>query len=240
MQDKIIKDFLPQHIAIIMDGNGRWAKERGMPRLYGHKKGVEVVRKITEAASKIGIQNLTLFTFSSENWNRPEKEVKSLMKLLLSSLKNEITNLEKNNIRLTAIGNIDALGSNVKTMLQDSIEKTKKNSGLNLNLALNYGSRMEIINAIKNMLEDLNSKEIDFDSISEKLFSKYLFTKNIEDPDLLIRTGKEHRISNFLLWQIAYTEIYFSKKYWPDFDKDQFYHAILDFQKRDRRFGAIN
>ena len=240
MQDKIIKDFLPQHIAIIMDGNGRWAKERGMPRLYGHKKGVEVVRKITEAASKIGIQNLTLFTFSSENWNRPEKEVKSLMKLLLSSLKNEITNLEKNNIRLTAIGNIDALGSNVKTMLQDSIEKTKKNSGLNLNLALNYGSRMEIINAIKNMFEDLNSKEIDFDSISEKLFSKYLFTKNIEDPDLLIRTGKEHRISNFLLWQIAYTEIYFSKKYWPDFDKDQFYHAILDFQKRDRRFGAIN
>ena len=240
MQDKIIKDFLPQHIAIIMDGNGRWAKERGMPRLYGHKKGVEVVRKITEAASKIGIQNLTLFTFSSENWNRPEKEVKSLMKLLLSSLKNEITNLEKNNIRLTAIGNIDALGSDVKTMLQDSIEKTKKNSGLNLNLALNYGSRMEIINAIKNMLEDLNSKEIDFDSISEKLFSKYLFTKNIEDPDLLIRTGKEHRISNFLLWQIAYTEIYFSKKYWPDFDKDQFYHAIFDFQKRDRRFGAIN
>jgi len=240
MQDKIIKDFLPQHIAIIMDGNGRWAKERGMPRLYGHKKGVEVVRKITEAASKIGIKNLTLFTFSSENWNRPEKEVKSLMKLLLSSLKNEITNLEKNNIRLTAIGNIDALGSDVKTMLQDSIEKTKKNSGLNLNLALNYGSRMEIINAIKNMLEDLNSKEIDFDSISEKLFSKYLFTKNIEDPDLLIRTGKEHRISNFLLWQIAYTEIYFSKKYWPDFDKDQFYHAIFDFQKRDRRFGAIN
>jgi len=240
MQDKIIKDFIPQHIAIIMDGNGRWAKERGMPRLYGHKKGVEVVRKITEAASKIGIKNLTLFTFSSENWNRPEKEVKSLMKLLLSSLKNEITNLEKNNIRLTAIGNIDALGPDVKTMLQDSIEKTKKNSGLNLNLALNYGSRMEIINAIKNMFEDLNSKEIDFDSISEKLFSKYLFTKNIKDPDLLIRTGKEHRISNFLLWQIAYTEIYFSKKYWPDFDKDQFYHAIFDFQKRDRRFGAIN
>tara|TARA_B100000073_G_scaffold238025_1_gene199199 strand:+ start:433 stop:1155 length:723 start_codon:yes stop_codon:yes gene_type:complete len=240
MKDKIIKDFLPQHIAIIMDGNGRWAKERGMPRLYGHKKGVEVVRNITEAASKIGIKNLTLFTFSSENWNRPEKEVKSLMKLLLSSLKNEITNLEKNNIRLTAIGKIDALGPDVKIMLQDSIEKTKKNSGLNLNLALNYGSRMEIISAIKNMFEDLNSKEIDFDSISEKLFSKYLFTKNIKDPDLLIRTGKEHRISNFLLWQIAYTEIYFSKKYWPDFDKDQFYHAIFDFQKRDRRFGGIN
>jgi len=240
MYDKIKKDFLPKHIAIIMDGNGRWAKERGMPRIYGHRKGVDTVRTITEAASKIGIKTLTLFTFSSENWSRPEKEVKSLMKLLLNSLKNEINNLEKNNVRLTAIGNISALGSDINKMLQESIQKTKINSGLNLNLALNYGSRMEIINAIKNMVEDTHSKKIDIDDISENLLSKYLFTNNIGDPDLLIRTGKEHRISNFLLWQIAYTEIYFSTKYWPDFDEDQFYNAIFNFQQRDRRFGAIN
>jgi len=240
MYDKIKKDFLPKHIAIIMDGNGRWAKERGMPRIYGHRKGVDTVRTITEAASKIGIKTLTLFTFSSENWSRPEKEVKSLMKLLLNSLKNEISNLEKNNVRLTAIGNISALGSDINKMLQESIQKTKINSGLNLNLALNYGSRMEIINAIKNMVEDTHSKKIDIDDISENLLSKYLFTNNIGDPDLLIRTGKEHRISNFLLWQIAYTEIYFSTKYWPDFDEDQFYNAIFNFQQRDRRFGAIN
>jgi len=240
MYDKIKKDFLPKHIAIIMDGNGRWAKERGMPRIYGHRKGVDTVRTITEAASKIGIKTLTLFTFSSENWSRPEKEVKSLMKLLLNSLKNEISNLEKNNVRLTAIGNISALGSDINKMLQESIQKTKINSGLNLNLALNYGSRIEIINAIKNMVEDTHSKKIDIDDISENLFSKYLFTNNIGDPDLLIRTGKEHRISNFLLWQIAYTEIYFSTKYWPDFDEDQFYNAIFNFQQRDRRFGAIN
>ena len=240
MYDKIKKDFLPKHIAIIMDGNGRWAKERGMPRIYGHRKGVDTVRTITEAASKIGIKTLTLFTFSSENWSRPEKEVKSLMKLLLNSLKNEISNLEKNNVRLTAIGNISALGSDINKMLQESIQKTKINSGLNLNLALNYGSRIEIINAIKNMVEDTHSKKIDIDDISENLLSKYLFTNNIGDPDLLIRTGKEHRISNFLLWQIAYTEIYFSTKYWPDFDEDQFYNAIFNFQQRDRRFGAIN
>ena len=239
MNDKIIKDFLPNHIAIIMDGNGRWAKEKGMPRIYGHKKGVEAVRNITEAASKIGIKTLTLFTFSSENWSRPENEVKSLMKLLLSSLKNEIANLEKNNIKLTAIGNISVLDPNVEIMLRDSIKRTETNSGLNLNLALNYGSRMEIINAINNLFYDMNNKKIDIEDLSEELFSKYLFTENLKDPDLLIRTGKEHRISNFLLWQIAYTEIYFSKQYWPDFNEKQFHDAILDFQRRDRRFGAI-
>jgi undecaprenyl diphosphate synthase len=227
---------IPAHIAIIMDGNGRWAKKRGLPRAAGHKIGIESVRDIVETCSQLGTKFLTLYTFSTENWKRPKEEVSTLMRLLLRSLKKEIEELNQNNVRLTAIGNIVSLPVAVQEELNEAIEKTKKNDGLVLNLALSYSGRWEIIEAVKNIV---NSK-IKPDEIDDKLFSGFLTTKNIPDPDLLIRTSGEVRVSNFLLWQIAYSEIFISDILWPDFRRKYLYEAIKNFQKRERRFGKVS
>ena len=231
---------IPQHIAIIMDGNGRWANAKGLPRITGHREGVRTVRKITEICGKLGVQILTLYTFSSENWNRPATEVSALMKLLVNSLRREVKDLMKNNVRFTVIGNINELETNVQNELQDAIYKTKNNTGLNLNLALNYGSRQEIICAIKKLAEKVSKGEIIVEDIDEYHFSKLLYTQDIPDPDLLIRTGGEFRISNFLLWQIAYTEIHVTDTSWPSFGKKELTEAIYEYQNRERRFGKIS
>ena len=231
---------IPQHIAIIMDGNGRWANAKGLPRITGHREGVRTVRKITKICGKMGVQILTLYTFSSENWNRPATEVSALMKLLVNSLRREVKDLMKNNVRFTVIGNINELDTNVQNELQDAIYKTKNNTGLNLNLALNYGSRQEIICAIKKLAEKVSKGEIIVDDIDEYYFSKLLYTRDIPDPDLLIRTGGEFRISNFLLWQIAYTEIHVTDTSWPSFGKKELTEAIYEYQNRERRFGKIS
>ena len=231
---------IPPHIAIIMDGNGRWANAKGLPRITGHREGVRTVRKITEICGKLGVQILTLYTFSSENWNRPATEVSALMKLLVNSLRREVKDLMKNNVRFTVIGNINELETNVQNELQDAIYKTKNNTGLNLNLALNYGSRQEIICAIKKLAEKVSKGEIIVEDIDEYHFSKLLYTRDIPDPDLLIRTGGEFRISNFLLWQIAYTEIHVTDTSWPSFGKKELTEAIYEYQNRERRFGKIS
>ena len=223
-----------------MDGNGRWANTKGLPRIAGHREGVRTVRKITKICGELDVQVLTLYTFSSENWNRPITEVSALMKLLVSSLHREVKELMKNNVRFTAIGDIDELDENVQNELLDAIQKTKNNTGLILNLALSYGSRKEILSAIKLLSEKIVSGEIDSDQINESLFSQMLYTKDIPDPDLLIRTGGEFRISNFLLWQIAYTEIHVTRTYWPAFGKKELTEAIFDYQNRERRFGKIS
>ena len=231
---------IPQHIAIIMDGNGRWANAKGLPRLAGHREGVRTVRKITEICGELNVKILTLYTFSSENWNRPATEVSALMKLLMSSLRKEVKDLMKNNVRFTAIGNINELEFNVQNELIDAIHKTKNNTGLNLNLALSYGSRQEILFAVKKLIDKVSKVEIMVDEIDESVFSKLLYTRNIPDPDLLIRTGGEFRISNFLLWQIAYTEIHVTDTSWPSFGKKELTEAIYEYQNRDRRFGKIS
>lgn len=223
-----------------MDGNGRWANTRGLPRLSGHRQGVRTVRKITEICTELGVKTLTLYTFSSENWNRPATEVSALMKLLVSSLRNEVKNLMKNNVRFTVIGNIKDLSSPVQDEILDAINKTKKNDGLNLNLALSYGSRQEIINAARKLAESVKAGDISSIDINESLFSESLYTTDMPDPDLLIRTGGEFRLSNFLLWQIAYTEIHVTETFWPDFNNDDLTLAILDYQNRERRFGKIS
>ena len=223
-----------------MDGNGRWANSRGLPRVAGHRAGVRTVRRITEICGEFGVQFLTLYTFSSENWNRPNSEVSALMKLLVTSLRQEVKNLIKNNVRFTVIGDIGKLASNVQNELLDAINKTKNNTGLNLNLALSYGSREEIISAVKILSEKVLNKEININQLDESLFSKMLYTNNLPDPDLLIRTGGEFRISNFLLWQIAYTEIHVTNTFWPAFGKKELHKAIIDYQNRERKFGKIN
>ena len=223
-----------------MDGNGRWANSRGLPRIAGHREGVRTVRKITEICGELDVQILTLYTFSSENWSRPQTEVSALMKLLVSSLRSEVKDLMKNNVRFTVIGDINELESNVKNELLDSIQKTKNNTGLNLNLALSYGSRKEILFAVKQLAEKVSNGEIDTEQIDEPLFSQMLYTRNIPDPDLLIRTGGEFRLSNFLLWQIAYTEFYVSDVRWPDFRKANLVEAIVDYQGRERRYGMTS
>ena len=238
---KISNDnIIPEHIAIIMDGNGRWAKKRGLPRIAGHRQGIKSVREITNICSDIGVKYLTLYTFSTENWNRPQKEVDALMMLLLSTIKNEIKDIHKNNLVLSTIGNTEVLPKNIKKEISNGIDLTSNNTGLNLILALNYGSRQEIILAVKNILEKNNNDEIDSSMIDENLFSSFLSTKNIPDPDLLIRTGGELRISNFLLWQCAYTEIYLTDTFWPDFRKEKLIESITAFQKRERRFGKTS
>ena len=238
---KISNDnIIPDHIAIIMDGNGRWAKKRGLPRIAGHRQGINSVREITNICSDIGVKYLTLYTFSTENWNRPPKEVNALMMLLLNTIKNEIKEIHKNNLVLSTIGNIEVLPKNIKKEISNGIELTSNNTGLNLILALNYGSRQEIIVAVKNIIEKNNKGEIDSSMIDENLFSSFLSTKNIPDPDLLIRTGGELRISNFLLWQCAYTEIYLTDTFWPDFRKEKLIDSIVSFQKRERRFGKTS
>ena len=238
---KISNDnIIPDHIAIIMDGNGRWAKKRGLPRIAGHRQGINSVREITNICSDIGVKYLTLYTFSTENWNRPPKEVNALMMLLLNTIKNEIKEIHKNNLVLSTIGNIEVLPKNIKKEISNGIELTSNNTGLNLILALNYGSRQEIIVAVNNIIEKNNKGEIDSSMIDENLFSSFLSTKNIPDPDLLIRTGGELRISNFLLWQCAYTEIYLTDTFWPDFSKEKLIESITAFQKRERRFGKTS
>ena len=239
-QVTIDKDNLPRHIAIIMDGNGRWANVRGLPRIAGHREGVRTVRKITQICGELGIQTLTLYTFSSENWKRPVAEVGALMKLLVTSLRKEVSDLMKNNVRFTVIGDMNKFDQQIQNEIKNAFQKTKNNSGLNLNLALSYGSRQEILYATRKLVEKVTLGEIEIKDISEDLFSQMLHTKDLIDPDLLIRTGGEFRISNFLLWQIAYTEIHITDLCWPEFDKQDLINAIYDYQNRERRFGKIS
>ena len=227
---------IPEHIAIIMDGNGRWARVKTLPRIAGHKQGVKAVRNITEICGELGVKHLTLYTFSEENWNRPQMEVSALMKLLVSSLKKEVKDLNKNNVRFTVIGDVSKMENFVQNELNEAIELTQNNDGLNLNLALSYGGRQEIINAFKGLYSHINST----DEITEELFESHLYTSNIPDPDLLIRTGGELRVSNFLLWQIAYTEFHITNTFWPAFGREELLLAISDYQQRERRFGKIS
>ncbi len=236
-KDKIDLSRLPQHIAIIMDGNGRWAKSKGYPRVFGHRNGVKSVDIITQEAVKIGIKYLTLYVFSTENWGRPLEEVSALMELLVEAIEKETAKLMKNNVRLSTIGNLDRLPQKVRDKLNDCIEATSTNTGLNLILALSYSSRWELKHAIQKIGEDICAKKINPEEVTEELISSYLLTDGIPDPDLLIRTSGELRISNFLLWQIAYTEFYFTDKHWPEFREKEFYKAIADYQNRDRRYG---
>tara|TARA_B110001454_G_scaffold44394_1_gene43418 strand:+ start:16938 stop:17687 length:750 start_codon:yes stop_codon:yes gene_type:complete len=233
-------DNIPDHIAIIMDGNGRWAKQRGLPRIAGHREGINSVRDITRICGEIGVKYLTLYTFSTENWNRPKKEVTALMTLLLSTIKNEIKELHKNNVKFSTIGNITLLPKGTINGIKEGIALTQNNSGLNLILALNYGSRQEILNAVRNIADAVKTGALESSSIDEGLFSSFLDTKKFSDPDLLIRTSGELRISNFLLWQCAYTEMYLTDTYWPSFREEELYKAILDFQNRERRFGKTS
>ncbi len=236
----IIPERLPAHIAIIMDGNGRWAHKRGLPRIAGHNEGVRVVRKITEACGEMGIKVLTLYTFSSENWNRPPSEVSALMNLFIKSLKKEIENLNKNNVRFQMIGCRKNLSDNVIQALEEGIRKTRDNDGLILNLAFNYGSRQEIVHAVRNIAEAVKSGELLPDNIDERDIEKNLYTAGLPEPDLLIRTGGEQRISNFMLWQIAYSEMVITKKYWPEFGKEDLVSCIIEYQSRERRFGRTS
>jgi len=238
--DKIIKDRLPKHIAIIMDGNGRWAKERGEHRIVGHQNGVEAVRQTVEAAAELGISYLTLYAFSTENWNRPKDEVLSLMSLLVDAIDHETPTLMKNNVKLKAIGDLSTLPEEVKSKLDGTIEKTEVNTGLTLVLALSYSARWEIVDAVKQIAIKTKSGELSIEDIDSSLFENHLTTKGIPDPELIIRTSGEYRISNFLLWQIAYSEFYFTKLFWPDFNKEELCKAILDYQNRERRFGKIS
>jgi undecaprenyl diphosphate synthase len=238
--EKINKDNLPKHLAIIMDGNGRWAKQKGLLRAFGHENGTKSVRLTVETCAKLGIKNLTLYAFSTENWNRPKLEVDTLMKLLISSLKNELQTLLDNNIRLNSIGNLEMLPKSAQKELLDVIKKTEKNSRMVLTLALSYGSREEIISAIKKISDKVKNNIISPDSIDESIINQHLYTHNLPDVDLLIRTSGEHRISNFLLWQIAYAELYFTDVLWPDFKEDDLYEAIISYQKRERRFGKTS
>ena len=229
----IDKNKLPKHIAITMDGNGRWAKSKGKLRIFGHKNGVKAVRDTVEGAAEIGIEYLTLYAFSSENWNRPEREVNALMTLLVSAINKETKTLMDNNIRLSTIGDINKLPSKAQKELQEAIIKTKDNTRMTLVLALSYSGRGEIINAVQNIIKDGKKPE----EINEDTFQQYLTTKSVPDPELLIRTSGEYRISNFLLWQIAYSELYFTDTLWPDFRRADLYKAILNYQNRERRFG---
>jgi undecaprenyl diphosphate synthase len=238
--ETINKNNLPKHLAIIMDGNGRWAKQKGLLRAFGHENGTKSVRVTVECCAKLGIENLTMYAFSTENWNRPKLEVDTLMKLLVNSLKNELATLEKNNIRLNCIGNIDLLPEKAKKELLSVIEKTKNNSRMTLTLALSYGSREELLNAVKIISEKVKNNIISIDTIDESIINEHLYTRNLPDVDLVIRTSGEHRISNFLLWQIAYAEFYFTDVLWPDFKEDDLYEAIVSYQKRERRFGKTS
>jgi undecaprenyl diphosphate synthase len=236
----INREKLPSHVAVIMDGNGRWAEQKGNDRIFGHQNGVVAVRETVEAAAELGIGYLTLYAFSTENWSRPREEIDALMTLLVLTIQKEIRILKDNNIRLRVIGDTDSLPSKVKKRLLNGIDQTKSNTGLNLVLALSYSGRWDIVNAICNIAEDAKAGNISTNELSCETFNRYLSTAEIPDPELLIRTSGEYRISNFLLWQIAYTELYFTEILWPDFRKEHFFDAILDFQKRERRFGKIS
>jgi len=230
---------IPEHVALIMDGNGRWAKKRNLPRVMGHRAGIKTVRRVIEASLELGVKYLTLYTFSTENWKRPKKEVNALMSLLREYLIKELKQFNKEEVRLLAIGQLERLPQSVKEALDRAIDKTKDNSRLTLTLALSYGGRNEIVQASKKIAEDIKINKIRPDQINEELFSKYLYTHKIPDPDLLIRTSNELRLSNFLLWQISYTELYFCHKLWPDFTERDFKRIVEDYKKRERRFGNI-
>ncbi|MFC2137377.1 isoprenyl transferase [Bacteroidota bacterium] len=240
LKDQIKKNKLPQHIAIIMDGNGRWARKKGNRRIFGHQNGVTAVRETVEGAAEIGIKYLTLYAFSTENWNRPRTEIDALMSLLISSLQKETKTLMDNNIKLLSIGDIDSLPKDVAKKLNDTITLTSKNTGMSLVLALSYSGRWEIIDSMRRIAVKIQTGELALKEINEELIDKYLNTKDIPDPEFLIRTSGEFRISNFLLWQIAYTELYFTNVLWPDFRKENLFQAILDYQKRERRFGKTS
>lgn len=237
---KIDRNNTPKHIAIIMDGNGRWAKKQGHLRLYGHNFGVESIRETLKAARELKVKYLTLYAFSTENWNRPREEVDGLMDLLVRSLANEIRELAESGVRLLTIGNTEGLPETCQKELQDSIELTKDNDEITLVLALNYSARWEIVNATQKIATAVSKGELKIENIDSDLFSNMLTTNQIPDPELLIRTSGEHRISNFLLWQIAYTELYFTEVLWPDFKKEHLYKAVLDYQSRERRFGMVS
>ena len=231
---------LPRHVAVIMDGNGRWAKKKGNPRIFGHRNGVAAVRDTVEAAAELRIDYLTLYAFSTENWRRPRTEIDALMALLVTTINKETKTLMDNNVQLEAIGDISSLPTEVGKNLTALIEKTKKNTGLTLILALSYSSRWEILNAVKQLAADVKEGKIDSEDIDTAIFESYLNTAGIPDPELLIRTSGEYRISNYLLWQIAYAELYFTPTLWPDFRREHFYEALADFQCRERRFGKIS
>lgn len=239
LYNKIDISRIPEHIAIIMDGNGRWAKKRNLPRIFGHRAGVEAIREIVKTSSKLGIKVLTLYAFSTENWKRPYDEVSSLMDLLVEYLKKELAELDKNNVKIISIGDTSRLPIRCREELNNATYKTNKNTGLILNLALNYGGRAEIISATKKISALVKDGKLKIDDIDESLVSKYMFTGNLPDPDLIIRPSGEMRLSNFLLWQCAYSEFWFSDVYWPDFNSECLYQAIVDYQSRDRRFGGV-
>lgn len=240
LKEQLDKERLPRHVAIIMDGNGRWAKKRGNARVFGHKHGVNAVREVTEASAELGIGYLTLYAFSTENWSRPKLEVDALMALLVSTISGETKTLMKNNVRLNVIGDKGSLPSKVLKQLETCIAETSVNTGLTLTLALSYSSRWEILDAVKHLVADALDKKIEPGQIDAQMFGNYLNTAGMPDPELLIRTSGESRISNFLLWQIAYAELYFSEVLWPDFKKEDYYQALFDFQGRERRFGMTS
>ena len=238
LRDKVSANGnLPKHIAIIMDGNGRWARLKNLPRAAGHKEGINSVREIVRVCGEIGVSHLTLYTFSSENWSRPKTEVSAIMKLLLSTIKKEIRNLDDNNVKLSTIGNLKELPSETQKNILDGVKKTKSNTGLNLILALSYGSRQELIRAIKRISTRVKESNLVIDNIDETLLNAELYTADIPDPDLIIRTGGEYRLSNFLLWQSAYSELLISETFWPDFRESDLLKSIADYQNRQRRFG---
>ena len=238
--DSINKETLPKHLAIIMDGNGRWAKQHGLLRVMGHENGTKSVRQVVEASAKLGIENLTLYAFSTENWNRPKLEVDTLMNLLIKSLKKELPTLLENNIKLNTIGNFDKLPKNAQSELSEVLNKTQHNNRMTLTLALSYGSREELISAVKTISDKVKNNIISTETIDESIINQHLYTHNLPDVDLVIRTSGEHRISNFLLWQIAYAELYFTDVLWPDFTENHLYEAIISYQKRERRFGKTS
>jgi undecaprenyl diphosphate synthase len=240
LRNKINISKLPSHVAVIMDGNGRWARQRGLDRIFGHQQGVNALREVIEGAAEVGIKYLTCYAFSTENWGRPDEEVSALMGIMVQSLSKETDTLTKNNIRLKAIGDVDRLADDVRNRLNETIDLTSGSTGLNLVVALSYSSRWEITEAVRKISSEVKKGILLPEKISEDNFEKYLSTYGIPDPELLIRTSGELRISNFLLWQLAYTELYFTDKLWPDFGKDDFYTAIIDYQKRERRFGKTS
>ncbi len=237
---QIDREKLPKHIAIIMDGNGRWAKKRALPRVVGHEYGVKSVRTVAETAARLGVKYLTLYTFSTENWNRPQLEVKAIMALLVRTIRKEVATLQKNNIRLRTIGDIEALPKDAYNELQEAMALTANNDSMDLVLALNYSARWDIVQATKKIAELVQDGNIKVEEINEKVISASLNTGSLPEPDLLIRTSGEFRISNFMLWEMAYGEFYFTDIYWPEFDQEAFYKAILDYQKRERRFGKTS
>lgn len=239
LKEQVLNGNIPNHVAIIMDGNRRWAKKKMLPTIMGHRAGVKKIMEIVEAATDIGIAEMTVYAFSTENWGREKSEVDGLMNLLVEFLRKELDRIHKNGVKIKLIGRMEDLPENVIGEVKDAINKTKDNSKFTLNIAMSYGGRNEIITSIKNIVKDVENKKLNIDELNEENFKSYLFTKDSSDPDFLIRTSGEIRISNFLLYQLAYTEFYFTDTLWPDFDKDKFFEAILEYQNRERRFGKL-